>query len=78
VSGAELTSLYFYESATVFWRVAAGGTIMLTEARQKKFVKNGLATCSFKGTISGNTMERIDALAPASDSFPYTFPLRFS
>lgn len=54
-----LTNLYFYESTSVFWRVAAGGTIVLTELQQKKFIKNGLATCSFKGKISAKAMERV-------------------
>ena len=54
-----LTNLYFYESTSVFWRVAAGGTIVLTEVQPIKFIKNGLATCGFKGKISAKAMERV-------------------
>ena len=54
-----LTNLYFYESTNVFWRVAAGGTIVLTEVQPIKFIKNGLATCGFKGKISAKAMERV-------------------
>lgn len=54
-----LTNLYFYESTNAFWRVAAGGTIVLTEVQPIKFIKNGLATCGFKGKISAKAMERV-------------------
>ena len=54
-----LTNLYFYESTNVFWRVKAGGSIVLTEVQPLKFIKNGLATCSFKGKISSKAMERV-------------------
>ena len=58
-SDAGLTNLYFYESTSAFWRVASGGTIVLTEVQPIKFIKNGLATCSFKGKISAKAMERV-------------------
>lgn len=54
-----LTNLYFYESTNVFWRVSSGGTIVLTEVQPIKFIKNGLATCSFKGKISAAKMQRV-------------------
>jgi hypothetical protein len=54
-----LTNLYFYESTSAFWRVASGGTIVLTEVGNPKFIKNGLATISFKGKISAKAMERV-------------------
>lgn len=54
-----LTNLYFYETTNVFWRVKAGGTIVLTEVQPIKFIKNGLATVSFKGKISAKAMERV-------------------
>jgi len=54
-----LTNLYFYESTSVFWRVGSGGTIVLTEVQPIKFIKNGLATCSFKGKISNAAMQRV-------------------
>jgi hypothetical protein len=60
-SDVGLTNLYFYENATVHWRVAAGGSIILTEVQPIKFIKNGLATCAFKGKISAKAMERVTA-----------------
>ena len=57
--GAGLTNLYFYETASVFWRVAAGGTIIITKFPAPSFKKNGLATISFEGKISGKFMERV-------------------
>lgn len=54
-----LTNLYFYESTSVFWRVKAGGSIILTQVQNPKFIKNGLATVSFTGKISGKAMERV-------------------
>ena len=54
-----LTNLYFYETTNVFWRVASGGTIVLTEVGNPKFTKNGLATISFKGKVSAKAMERV-------------------
>jgi hypothetical protein len=56
---SELTNLYFYESTSVFWRVAAGGSIILTKFGEPKFTKNGLATCSFEGKVSGKVTERV-------------------
>lgn len=54
-----LTNLYFYESTSVFWRVAAGGTIIITKFPAPTFRKNGLATISFEGRISKKFMERV-------------------
>ncbi len=58
-SSVGLTNLYFYESTSAFWRVSSGGTIILTEVQPIKFIKNGLATVSFKGKISAKAMERV-------------------
>lgn len=54
-----LTNLYFYESDSVFWRVKPGGSIILTQVQNPRFIKNGLATVSFTGKISGKAMERV-------------------
>jgi hypothetical protein len=54
-----LTNLYFYESTYIFWRVAAGGEIVLTKFNAVKFSKNDLATIDFAGKISAKAMERI-------------------
>jgi hypothetical protein len=56
---ASLTNLYFYESTSVFWRVASGGSIIITKFPAPSFKKNGLATISFEGRISGKFMERV-------------------
>lgn len=58
-TGVELTNLYFYESTSVFWRVAAGGTIIITKFGAPTFTKNGLATVSFEAKVSGKPMERV-------------------
>jgi hypothetical protein len=54
-----LTNLYFYESTSVFWRVAEGGEIILTKFNTIKFSKSGLATIEFAGKISAKAMERV-------------------
>jgi len=59
IEGVGLTNLYFYESTNAFWRVASGGNIVLTEVKPIKFIKNGLATISFKGKVSAKAMERV-------------------
>lgn len=54
-----LSNLYFYESTNVFWRVGAGGEIVLTKLNAVKFQKSGLATIDFAGKISAKAMERV-------------------
>jgi len=54
-----LTNLYFYESTSAFWRVAAGGEIVLSKIKAIGFKKNGLATVSFEGKVSAKHMERV-------------------
>lgn len=54
-----LTNLYFYEDDAHFWRVAAGGSIVLTKFQALTMTKNGLGTVSFSGKVSGKSMERI-------------------
>jgi len=51
--------LYFYESTSVFWRVQAGGHIVLTKMTAVTMQKSGLGTVTFEGRISGKPMERI-------------------
>lgn len=58
---AGFTNLYFYESTYIFWRVSAGGEIVLTKFNAIKFSKNDLATIDFSGKISAKAMERINA-----------------
>lgn len=56
---SELTNLYFYESTSVFWRVAAGGAIVLTKFDAITMDKNALGKIDFTGKVSGKTMERV-------------------
>jgi hypothetical protein len=58
-TGVELTNLYFYESTSVFWRVAAGGAIILTKFNAITMDKNALGKISFEGKVSAKAMERI-------------------
>lgn len=57
--GLELTNLYFYESTSVFWRVGAGGKIILTKFNAVTMAKNALGTISFEGKVSAKVMERV-------------------
>lgn len=56
---SELKNLYFYESTSVFWRVASGGALIITKFEGPKFGKNMLATISFTCKVSGDVMERV-------------------
>ncbi len=56
---SELTNLYFYVSTSVFWRVAAGGAIVLTKFNNVTMSKNGLGTIEFTGKVSAKAMERV-------------------
>lgn len=56
---SELSNLYFYESTSVFWRVAAGGAIILTKFKAITMDKNALGKISFDGKVSGKLMERV-------------------
>ena len=58
-TGTELTNLYFYESTSVFWRVAAGGAIILDKFNVINMAKNDLAKVSFSGKVSAKRMERV-------------------
>jgi len=58
-STSGLTNLYFYESTSVFWRVASGGEILLDKFNVVSMSKSGLATVSFSGKVSGKAMERV-------------------
>jgi hypothetical protein len=56
---SELTNLYFYESTSVFWRVAAGGFIVLTKFNAIQMDKNALGKIDFTGKVSSKAMERV-------------------
>ena len=54
-----LTNLYFYESTSVFWRVASGGSLLLSRFNAITMSKNALGTINFEGSVSGAAMERV-------------------
>jgi hypothetical protein len=56
---AELDNLYFYESTSVFWRVAAGGALILTKFNAIKMDKNDLGKIDFAAKVSGKVMEKV-------------------
>jgi hypothetical protein len=56
---SELTNLYFYESPSVFWRVASGGAIVLTKFNAVTMEKNALGKVEFTGKVSAKQMERV-------------------
>ena len=58
-TGAELTNLYFYESASVFWRVGPGGSLIFTKFNAITMAKNALGTISFEGKVSAKAMQRV-------------------
>lgn len=57
-AGIPLSNLYFYETTTRYWAVAAGGQILPTKCDSITFDKNALATTSFEGKVSGAAMTR--------------------
>jgi hypothetical protein len=54
-----LTNLYFYETTSAFWRVAAGGELILQKFNAIKMAKNALGTIEFSGKVSAKAMERV-------------------
>lgn len=56
---SEIVNLYFYESTSIFWRVASGGAIIMSKFDGPKFGKNMLATIAFTAKVSAKLMEKI-------------------
>lgn len=54
-----LTNLYFYETTSVFWRVASGGTILLSTFNAITMQKNAIGSINFEGQVSAAAMERV-------------------
>ena len=54
-----LTNLYFYETTNVFWRVGAGGEIVLSKFNAVTMEKAGLGKVDFAGKVSAAAMERV-------------------
>lgn len=57
--GTKFTNLYFYENTNTFWRVGAGGYILLDTPEQISHPRNGYSTISFSGQASDALMERV-------------------
>ncbi len=55
-SGVPLTNLYFYETASKYWAVAAGGEILPTKCDAIVMERNSLGKIDFTGRISGAVM----------------------
>ncbi len=55
-AGVKLTNLYFYETATKYWAVAADGHILPTKCDSIVFERNALGMVDFAGKVSGKAM----------------------
>ncbi len=58
-NGTHLTNLYLYVAPSTFWRVGAGGYILVTSAEAIKLPRNGFGSISFKGEVSSAFMEQV-------------------
>jgi len=57
--GTELTNLYLYVNTNTFWRVKAGGHIIVTKGKAITLPRNNYGTISFTGDISNQSMEQV-------------------
>lgn len=57
--GTHLTNLYLYANTSTFWRVAAGGYIIVTKANAISLPRNNFGTISFSGQVSSQAMEQV-------------------
>jgi hypothetical protein len=64
-AGTAIDCLYFYISTSCFFRVASGGTIIMTKADYPTINKSGLGTCSFEGQVSAKAMEKVGTYSAA-------------
>jgi len=51
-----LTNLYFYETATKYWAVDVGGSILITKADAMTMDRNAIGKIDFSGKVSGAAM----------------------
>jgi len=58
-AGNGLTNLYLYETANRFWRVKAGGEIIVTEANKVELPRTGIGRISFVCQVSGAALEAV-------------------
>jgi hypothetical protein len=58
-AGTGLTDLYLYVNTSTLWRVASGGTIIVTKADAVTLPRNNVGKIDFDGQVSGAAMEQI-------------------
>jgi hypothetical protein len=58
-AGTHLTNLYLYANTSTFWRVGAGGFIIVTKANAVTMPRNNFGTISFSGQVSSQAMEQV-------------------
>lgn len=58
-AGTHLTNLYLYANTSTFWKVGAGGYIIVTKANAVTMPRNNFGTISFSGQVSTAAMEQI-------------------
>jgi hypothetical protein len=58
-AGTHITNLYLYANTSTFWRVGAGGTILITKADAVTLPRNNFGTISFSGQVSAKAMEQV-------------------
>ena len=58
-AGTHLSNLYLYANTSTFWRVAAGGYIIVTKANAITLPRNNFGTISFSGQVSSQAMEQV-------------------
>jgi hypothetical protein len=58
-TGNGLTNLYLYPNTNTFFRVASGGTIIVTKTNAITMPRNGIGKISFEGQVSGAAMEQV-------------------
>jgi len=56
-AGTALTNLYLYSNTNTFWRVGAGGSILVTKANAVSLGRTGIGTISFEGLVQGANLE---------------------
>jgi hypothetical protein len=57
--GTHLDNIYLYANVSTFWRVAAGGYIIVTKANAVTLPRNNFGTISFSGQVSSQAMEQV-------------------
>jgi hypothetical protein len=58
-AGTHLTNLYLYANTSTFWKVGAGGYIIVTKANAVTMPRNNFGTISFSGQVSTAAMEQV-------------------